>query len=566
MMRLFPALPLVLVLLPVAAGLAGTVLPSLGVIPGGAAEGLSLAPWRDLLTSPGLGTSVALSVGIGFGATALSLGLVALIGAAGHESAAMRWSRRVLAPLLAVPHVAVALGLAFLIAPSGWLARMLSPWATGWTLPPDVATAPDPWGLAAVAALVLKEVPYLLLMLLAALAQVRADAALRLARTLGHGPVEGWLRAVWPRVYALLRLPVYAVLAFSLSVVDVALVLAPGTPSPLAVEVVRRLSDPDPAIRSQGAAGAVLQIALVLAAIALWRLGEMVAGRLARPWLTAGPRSRGTARALRPVPASALAVVALLALITALAVAGMALWSVAASWFWPAPWPPALSLETWSRHLLAAPWPLWTTISVGLTATALALVLTLGLLESERASGRDARWLDGVIYLPLLVPQVGFLFGVQVLAAGARLDGTWIAVVWGHLLFVLPYVLLALAAPHRRLDPRWRRSARALGAGPARAFAVVVVPLLLRPILFAAAIGFAVSVAQYLPTLFLGAGRHPTLTTEAVALAAGGDRRLIGVHVFLQAALPLLVFMLALALPRWLFRHRRALLAEEAPS
>jgi putative thiamine transport system permease protein len=566
MMRLFAAVPLALILLPIAAGLAGTVLPSLGVIPGGAMEGLSLAPWRDLLASPGLGRSLALSLGIGVGATALSLALVALIGAAGHDSAAMRYGRRVLAPLLAVPHVAVALGLAFLIAPSGWLARLLSPWATGWTLPPDVATAPDPWGLAATAALVLKEVPYLLLMLLAALAQVRADAAMRLARSLGHGPVEGWLRAVWPRVYALLRLPVYAVLAFSLSVVDVALVLAPGTPGPLAVEVVRLLGDPDPALRAEGAAGAVLQIGLVLGAIALWRLAEIVAGRLARPWLTAGPRRRGRASPRGPVPAIALAVVALPALVTALAVAGMALWSVAASWFWPAPWPTAVSLETWSRHLLAAPWPLWTTISVGLAATALALVLALGLLESERASGRDARWLDGVVYLPLLVPQVGFLFGVQVLAAGARLDGTWIAVVWGHLLFVLPYVLLALAAPHRRLDPRWRRAARALGAGPARTFAVVVVPLLLRPILFAAAVGFAVSVAQYLPTLFLGAGRHPTLTTEAVALAAGGDRRLIGVHVFLQSALPLLVFGLALALPRWLFRRRLALLVEEAPS
>src|SRR3546814_3106133 len=40
--------------------------------------------------------------------------------------------RAAMAPLIAVPHAAVALGLAFLIAPSGWLVRLVSPWATGW--------------------------------------------------------------------------------------------------------------------------------------------------------------------------------------------------------------------------------------------------------------------------------------------------------------------------------------------------------------------------------------------------------------------------------------------------
>jgi len=562
MTRLFPPLIMALFLLPVAAGLLGTVLPSVGLLPG-LDGGPVLKPWRDMLSAPGLAQSVGLSLVIGLGSAVVSLALVLLVAAGGHDSAVLRWSRRALAPLLAVPHVAIALGLAFLIAPSGWIVRLLSPWATGWSLPPDMATAPDPWGLAALAALVLKETPYLLLMLLAALAQVRAGDAIRVAQTLGHGPVSAWLRVVLPRVYPLLRLPVYAVLAYALSVVDVALVLAPGTPGPLAVEVVRWLNDPDPAVRAQGAAGAVLQTALVALCIGLWRLGEGAIARLARPWLSAGPRPPRQARCPGRrwlAPGAALTAALPIGLASALALCGMALWSVAGAWFWPAPWPSSLTLETWNEHLRASPWPLWTTLTVGAAATMAAVGLALGALEHEQARARPpGRSGEVLIYLPLLVPQVGFLFGIQVIASAARLDGTWIAVVWSHLLFVLPYVLLALAPAHRRLDPRWRRAARALGASPARTLVAVVVPLLLRPMLFAAAIGFAVSVAQYLPTLFLGAGRHPTLTTEAVALSAGGDRRLIGVHVFLQAALPLLVFALALWLPRWLYRDRRAM-------
>jgi putative thiamine transport system permease protein len=73
----------------------------------------------------------------------------------------------------------------------------------------------------------------------------------------------------------------------------------------------------------------------------------------------------------------------------------------------------------------------------------------------------------------------------------------------------------------------------------------VKLPMLRRPVLGAFAVGFAVSAAQYLPTLFAGAGRFATLTTEAVGLAAGADRRVIGLYALVQAILPLVPFLLA---------------------
>jgi putative thiamine transport system permease protein len=55
-------------------------------------------------------------------------------------------------------------------------------------------------------------------------------------------------------------------------------------------------------------------------------------------------------------------------------------------------------------------------------------------------------------------------------------------------------------------------------------------------------------------------GRVSTLTTEAVALSSGGDRRLIGVYALSQTVLPLLGFALALALPALVYRNRRGVL------
>jgi putative thiamine transport system permease protein len=85
--------------------------------------------------------------------------------------------------------------------------------------------------------------------------------------------------------------------------------------------------------------------------------------------------------------------------------------------------------------------------------------------------------------------------------------------------------------------------------------------MLLRPILTAAAVGFAVSVGLYLPTLLVGAGRLPTVTTEAVALASGGNRRAIGVWAFVQMALPFAGFAVATLVPALLFRRFRAMRA-----
>ncbi|MCB1733362.1 MAG: hypothetical protein KDI21_23010, partial [Halieaceae bacterium] len=57
---------------------------------------------------------------------------------------------------------------------------------------------------------------------------------------------------------------------------------------------------------------------------------------------------------------------------------------------------------------------------------------------------------------------------------------------------------------------------------------------------------------QFLATQMLGAGRLPTVTTEAVTLASGGDRRTAAAFALLQALLPLLAFGAARLV------HRRA--------
>ena len=543
-------------MLPIVAGLAGTMLPALGYMPALGGHALSLAPWRELLAYPGFATSLRLTLFIGIVSTVLSAALALGFCAVAQGSGWARRAGRCLTPVLAMPHSALAIGIAFMLAPSGWVARLLSPWLTGWNTPPDITTLRDATGWSVVLGLLLKEVPYLILMTMGALNQVPATQHVRIARSLGYSRVQGWVKLVLPQIYPQIRLPICAVLAFSLSVVDVPLILGPGNPPPLAVLAVRWFSDPDTRLYFPAAAAACLQLLVVLAMIGLLFAMEKIARRAGARWIERG-RRRGAATAL--AGGAALLGGALFALV-ALTLVALGLWSFAARWRFPSAWPSVWTLANWQRQLPSFAGPAWNTLLVGLAATLIALALVLACLENEaRHPARQRASLIWLLYLPLLVPQVAFLFGAQVLLVRFNLDATRAAVIWAHLVFVLPYLFLSLADPWRAFDSRLLRSARSLGAPPLKAFVAIKLPILLAPLLIACAVAFAVSVGQYLPTLFAGNGRVATLTTEAVTLTAGADRRVIGVWALVQAGFPWLAYLAAVITPWWVFRHRRGM-------
>jgi putative thiamine transport system permease protein len=248
------------------------------------------------------------------------------------------------------------------------------------------------------------------------------------------------------------------------------------------------------------------------------------------------------------------------ALVVMLGLMVLLIWSVAGFWGFPNAVPDAFTLKNWMRHGDGSLAALGETILIAAIATGIALILTLGCLEAEyrhnlSLSARGI-WL---LYLPLLIPQTAFLPGLQTLLLNIGADIGRGPVIIAHLVFVLPYVYLSLSDPFRAWDTRIGTVAAALGAGPDRVLWKVRLPMLLRPILTAIAIGLSVSVGQYLPTLLIGGGRVATLTTEAVALASGGDRRAIGVYALMQTGAALVPFMIALAVPAIIWRNRRGL-------
>jgi putative thiamine transport system permease protein len=243
-----------------------------------------------------------------------------------------------------------------------------------------------------------------------------------------------------------------------------------------------------------------------------------------------------------------------------MALAGLVVWSLAWRWTFPDALP-----QSWSARAWMAPSGGWgralaNTLVLGLATTAVSLSLAIAWLDAEdRGHSARGRWATALIYLPLLVPQIAFLYGLNVVFLRVGLSGGHVAVAWAQMLFVFPYVMIALSDPWKALDPRLINTAASLCVSPLRSLFAVKIPILTRPILTAGAIGVAVSVAQYLPTLFMGAGRVATLTTEAVTLSSGSDRRVVGVYAALLSALPFVAYAAAIVLPAMIHRDRRGL-------
>lgn len=552
--RLGPILAIGLLTVPVLFGLAGTILPAFGYLPALGGTSFNLAAFQRLFAEPAIFMSALMSLAAGLVTAAFSLLTVMLFTAAWGGTRIFVRIQHLLSPLLSVPHAATAFALAFLIAPSGLIARMISPELTGWQRPPDLLIIHDPLGLSMMAGLIVKEIPFLLLVTLAALPQVKPARMRALIASMGYGRISGFVFGLWPSIYPQIRLPVFAVIAFATSVVDVAAILGPTTPAPLAVRLVNWMNDPDLSMRFLASAGAILQLGVTAAAVVIWIGLERIGARVRERLACAGRRFRrdGILRlgALAVMLASAGAIFA--------GMTALALWSVAGLWQYPDVLPARFELRNWMRVLPNLMEPLATTLSVALVSTVIAVVIAILCFAREDQTARPpGRGALTVLYLPLLVPQVAFLFGLQLLFILAGMGATWTALVFAHLVFVLPYAWLSLRDPWRAFDRRYDQIAAGLGKGPVRRFFIIRLPMLARPLLAVAAIGFSVSIGLYLPTVLVGAGRLTTITTEAVALASGGNRRVIGIYAFMQMLLPAAGFAVATIVPALIFRRYR---------
>jgi putative thiamine transport system permease protein len=365
---------------PVALGLWETARAAFGLLPAIGADRLSLEAWAMLAAMPGLGTSLRLTLVTGFGATVLSL-LLAL-GAAARSTPARGWPRGFSRPSSPRPMPRSPSG-----SPSssrlraGSRGRCRPGPRAGTCRRPRHRERPLGRGADPRAHGQGGAVPPVVL--LVALNQAARGAAGRGGAGDGLRARGGLARVILPQAYPLIRLPVFAVLAYSLSVVDMAVILGPSNPPTLAVAVTRWAFAPDTAMLLPAAAAALAAGADRRGRHRRWIGAERLAARAGRWWLRRGGRGGGDAgadgrhrafrRASRARGAGAPGAGALVGhLAVELPERAARGWSTAA----------------WARHGPAARETLLTTLAIGAAATLAALALAIAWLEGEDRARR----------------------------------------------------------------------------------------------------------------------------------------------------------------------------------
>jgi thiamine transport system permease protein len=151
----------------------------------------------------------------------------------------------------------------------------------------------------------------------------------------------------------------------------------------------------------------------------------------------------------------------------------------------------------------------------GLT-TLFSLVLGLPTALALRQRGHVSRLAAGfeaLLMLPLGTSAITLGFGFIIAFGRPPLD--WRTSPWllplAHTLVAFPFVVRSLLPPLRSIRPQLRRAAAVLGAGPARAFLEVDLPLIGRALLVAGAFAFAISLGEFGATALVARPDFPTI-------------------------------------------------------
>lgn len=172
------------------------------------------------------------------------------------------------------------------------------------------------------------------------------------------------------------------------------------------------------------------------------------------------------------------------------------------------------------RALLAATWnSLLVAVVSTFLATGLGVAVALGL---ERLGFRSRRVIEGVMLLPLVVPEIMMGVALMLFFVFVRLPLGLPTVIIAHTAFNLPLVMVIVRTRLGKLDPRLEEAASDLGATPWQVFRRVTFPLLRPAVVGAALMAFTVSLDDFIVTFFTAGPGSTTLPLKVYSMIKSG--------------------------------------------
>ena len=541
-----------LIIIPIFFGFLGFFLPSFGYFPAIGRYDFDLSYFNSSFDLPGISKSFKLSVFTGLFSTILALFFSQVILLKLFQTNIYNYIRLIIAPLLALPHITMAVGLIFLFSPSGLIFRLISPWLTGFDRPPNLFIIPDEYGIFLILGLLLKETPFFLLLSMSALEQLPARKVFNVGRTLQHSSFSTWFLLIFPLIYKKIRLVIFIVIAFAASVIDMSLLLAPSTPSTLAIRIFQIFQTSEVNSIFIASNLALIQFCIIIALILLWIfLEKIIKQNFFYIFLI-----KILIRKKSLFVDSLFIIAMVLFLLSMMGVASSFLWSISENWHFPNFFPSSFSLNNILTFLYQHQSTVLTSVCISILVSFLSIILILIWVELTETINFKILYFEWVLFIPLFIPQISFLIGLQSFLVTLNFQSFLLPLIAVELLYVLPYCFIILAPALREIKKEFIKVGSSLGKNRFERLVFIKIPLVSSSLLTSFGIGMIVSLSLYAPVYFIGAGRINTLTVEAVNLALSGSRQDLGLATVFQVIIPILILLIIAYLNKKLTKWR----------
>ncbi len=529
----------ILIIIPIIFGFIGFFLPSFGYFPILGKSEFNLNYFYISFNIAGISKSIILSLFTGLGSTLLALFFSQVILLYFFKTRAYNYIKIIISPLIALPHITMAIGLIFLFSPSGLFFRLFSPWLTGFDRPPNFFIIPDEYGFFLILGLILKEIPFFILVSLSAIQQFSARQIFDLGKSLQNSNFSSWCILIFPLIYKKIRLVIFIVIAFTASVVDMSLILAPSTPSTLAIRILQiyQSSDIDSFFIASNLA--LIQLLIIIILLLSWMILERIVEHKLFFIFFMKILSFKIFFLKNLIFASA----AILFSLSVLGIFSSLLWGFSKNWYFPSFFPNSLDIDSFINFYNENKFIVFISIFISVVVSFLSSLLTIIWVELMDILKMKKLYLEWIIFIPLFIPQISFLIGLQSFIILFNFDSFLIPLIIIQLFYVIPYSFIILAPSLREIKKDVIRVAASLGKNRFQRLVQIKLPIIMSSFLTSFAIGMLVSFSLYIPVYFIGAGRVTTLTVEALNLALSGSRQDLGVATFFQIIIPILILI-----------------------
>lgn len=145
-----------------------------------------------------------------------------------------------------------------------------------------------------------------------------------------------------------------------------------------------------------------------------------------------------------------------------------------------------------------------------LATLASTVLATLAALGMRGRAFRGQTLMNGVLGLPLLVPEIVTAVATLMFFSFIGLKLSLFTILIAHIVFCIPFAYLPIRARLEGLDPRLAEAAADLYASPWKAFWKITLPLLMPGVLSGAMLAFIISMDDFVITYFVARRRnHP---------------------------------------------------------